>query len=568
VSNIRYALSFGLKRGRRLRKLQILVILTMLFAAALNAIFVLYLKAFIDSIAEIQGFQLSLLYAFLIMAALNMGMVASWFLIDCTLGILKKKAQTRLLIEMYHRLVECPQRELDRNTPGEYMSKILSDTAFVGSIIGAFIPALAMNIIQFLANILTAGLLNPFLTFIICLATPFYYILYSRQAESMISSAAEERKSFSRLTESLRVKVEAIRNIKNLNIGKNVLNLFENDSESWYEKIRRVVLTEKKYAFSFNFLRNVIPLAVLGIGVYLATVGSISIGTIVAFFYFSLTFFNPLTVLSTDLGSLAQAVSPIQRVQSILSLPQESSGEKILDTISEISFRNVSFSYDHKLALDQVTLPIRKGEKIAVVGESGSGKTTLFSMMNRLYDPSEGEIFIDGEQAQKFTIESLRKKIITVTSRDIIFLATIRENVTLGDNYSKEDVAWAASMANITEDFGSLEEIIGPGARDVSDGQRQRICLARTILRRPHVLLMDEVLSAVDSRLEEKIMANLLREFSEKTIIVISHRLSTILSMDRILVMKNGNIIAEGSFEGLNRSCTEFTSLMKKQIVK
>jgi ABC-type multidrug transport system fused ATPase/permease subunit len=489
---------------------------------------------------------------------------------DYIVEVLKKRAQVNLWGNMYRKLLECPQLEIDKNAPGEYISRTLSDTQFVGSIIGAYFPSITMNLVTFISNILATALLSPILTLMILSATPFYYILYSKQAKYMVSSTAEERNAYSALMESLRVKIEAIRSIKNLNIGENMTKLFRRDSESWYKKIKKVIFVEKRYAFTFNFLRNVIPLSVLGAGIYLAITGLISLGTLVAFFYFSLSFFNPLVVLCTDLGSLAQAVPPVQRVESILTLPSEKSGEKPLDIIKNVTFRNVSFSYDGYVpTIKNVTFTIYKGEKVAIVGESGSGKTTLLSLMNRTYEPSEGEIRLNEETLKKYELKSLRQKIMLISLKDIIFPGTIKENITLyDDNYSEKDLIWAADIAGVTEDFPSLDVSIGPGMKDVSEGQRQKICLARAIIRKPDILLLDEALSSVDSRIEEKIMGRLLNDFADRTIIVVSHRLSTVLSMSKILVMKKGEIVAEGKFEDLNKSCKEFISLMKRQIIR
>jgi len=540
----------------------------MLIAAALNVVFVLYLKTFVDNLIDVRGFHYALLSMFLALIFLNVGMVMSWFIVDYTLELLKRKAQVNLWSVMYRKLVECPQKKLDEVAPGEYMSKILSDTGFVSSIIGAFLPALIVNATQFSSNIIAAALLSPVLTLAISLSIPLYFFLYTRQSKYMVSSTADERKAYGGLTESLRVKVEAIRTVKNLNVRKKIAGSFDADADSWYVKIKKVLFVEKRYALSVNFLRNIIPIIILGIGIYLTALTLISVGTLVAFFYFSLSFFNPLIVMSTDLGSLSQAVSPIQRINSVLTLPSEESGQKEIETIKDVYIQDVSFYYDHQPALCKIELKILKGEKVAIVGQSGSGKTTLLSLINRIYDPCEGEILFNGIRTREYDLESLRENTMLVTSKDMLFSGTIANNISLSDNYPKEELIRAAEIAGITEDSLTLEESIGPGTREVSEGQKQRICLARAILRKPEVLLLDEALSAIDSRLEGKIMTKLLKEFSDKTIIVVSHRLSTIVPMDRILVMKEGRVLADGKFEELSNSCQEFTSLMKRQIVQ
>jgi subfamily B ATP-binding cassette protein MsbA len=223
---------------------------------------------------------------------------------------------------------------------------------------------------------------------------------------------------------------------------------------------------------------------------------------------------------------------------------------------SSIEYRNVSFAYDREPVLRNINLTIQKGKTIALVGPSGGGKSTFADLVPRFYDPTQGEVLIDGISLKDYDIESLRKHMGVVTQESILFNDTIFNNIAFGmENVKEENVIHAAKVANahqfIMQTENGYHTMIGDRGSKLSGGQRQRIAIARAVLKNPPILILDEATSALDSESEKLVQEALTNLMKNRTSIVIAHRLSTIQHADEIVVIQNGHIIEKGSHDSL-----------------
>jgi ABC-type multidrug transport system fused ATPase/permease subunit len=232
---------------------------------------------------------------------------------------------------------------------------------------------------------------------------------------------------------------------------------------------------------------------------------------------------------------------------------------------------NVSFYYGNKVILDNISFTIKKGEKIGIVGLSGAGKTTLIEILSGLLKPSLGKVLIDGIDLWDYDIESYRSKISFVPQEPFLFEGTIYENLTFSKNMSLEEVKKACNLANIDEFIESLENgyfyKLSEGGTNLSGGQRQRLTIARAILRNPEIIFLDEPTSNLDAQSEEKIINAIENFLFDKTAIIIAHRISTILFVDKIIVMKNGRILDIGKHEELLQRCEFYRNLVEVQTI-
>jgi subfamily B ATP-binding cassette protein MsbA len=224
----------------------------------------------------------------------------------------------------------------------------------------------------------------------------------------------------------------------------------------------------------------------------------------------------------------------------------------------EIEFKNVSFAYDKEFVLRNINLKVEKGKTIALVGQSGGGKSTLADLVPRFYDPSEGEVCIDGISLTDYEIESLRKQMGVVTQESILFNDTIFNNIAFGmAEASQEAVEQAARIANahdfIMQTENGYQTFIGERGSKLSGGQRQRLSIARAVLKNPPILILDEATSALDSESEKLVQEALFNLMKNRTSIVIAHRLSTIQHADEIIVIQNGQIMERGTHDQLSR---------------
>ena len=295
--------------------------------------------------------------------------------------------------------------------------------------------------------------------------------------------------------------------------------------------------------------------------------------TVGAFFAFSAALFmlyTPIKRISKLYNQAQDAVIANERMFELLNQQATViSGKKTLkEKIKSISVINVSLDYNGKKALNNVSLGIEHGETLALVGDSGAGKSSLVNLLVRFYDPSSGEIFINGERnIKKLSLRSLHDKISYVTQRIYIFNDTIAQNIAYGQEFNEAKVIDALKKSYALEFVEKLENgihtMLTENGNNLSGGQRQRIALARAIYKEPDVLILDEATSALDNKSEALIQKALDELKPNIMTITVAHRLSTIEKSDAILVFKDGEIICRGQHEDLIKECEEYQKLAK-----
>src|SRR5690606_36774256 len=275
------------------------------------------------------------------------------------------------------------------------------------------------------------------------------------------------------------------------------------------------------------------------------------------------------------IASIVQQAEPSQkRINEFLSLEPEIK-KQATDPVplsGEISFENVHFTYPDTgvKALSGVSFHLKKGEKMAVVGRTASGKSTLADLLVRMYDPDEGNIKIDGKDIREHDLGNLRRRIGYVPQDVFLFSDSIENNIAFGSGKpDRSQIEKVASHAAVKDDIESLphsfETLVGERGVTLSGGQKQRISIARAMLKNPDILVLDDCLSAVDTRTEQKILDYFSRELSGKTVVLITHRVSQLIDFDKIIVLENGKLIEEGNHESLIAQKGQYFELFEQQ---
>ncbi|MDD5232265.1 MAG: ABC transporter ATP-binding protein [Syntrophales bacterium] len=327
---------------------------------------------------------------------------------------------------------------------------------------------------------------------------------------------------------------------------------------------------------SQNLITALARVTAIAAGAVLMMRGQITLGTLIAFLGYLGGLFGPVQGISNILRTVRTASVSLEAVLSILDAPdmvEDRPNAKPIGSLrGDVKFEKVRFSYDplQKPVLDRIDLTVRPGEMIALVGPSGAGKSTMMALIQRLYDPTDGCIRVDGTDVRDVTQQSLRKQIGIVLQEALLFNDTARNNIAYGKpNADMDEIISVAKIANAHEFILRMpqgyETVLGERGNRLSAGEKQRIAIARALLKNPPILILDEATSALDTRTEALVQEALEKLFHGRTTFVIAHRLSTVVSADRILVLKDGRIIEEGRHEKLMSRKGFYASMVFQQ---
>lgn len=364
--------------------------------------------------------------------------------------------------------------------------------------------------------------------------------------------------------------------INYVKLGNNTY--FKNKFKESEEKYKKYgIKSDKVYSeyITLSTMTNyIVLLAILLIGGYGIIENNMTIGIMVVFIQYSSKMVIPILAISQANVRIKQSKESVDRIFRILDSSSSISEEFAVSQCGidngEILIQGVSFSYDTREILHNLTMLAKAGEKVAIVGESGSGKSTIINLLYRLWDFKEGNIYIDGVEIHKFNINYLRERIGIVSQDIFLFHDTILNNLTLGNtDISMEQVIKVAKKVNIYNDIVNLDlgfnTIIGDNGVKLSGGQKQRLSIARTILKNNPIIVFDEATSALDNHTEMEIELHLLDYFKNKTLIIISHRLESIVNANRIYVLENGMIKESGTYDELIQRKSLFCRIFNLQ---
>jgi ATP-binding cassette subfamily B protein len=479
---------------------------------------------------------------------------------------------------VFNHLTSLSVSYFDQTKTGELLSRLTADTTQIKSAVGSSVSVALRNIVLFIGAATMMVITSPRLSFVVLIAIPVIVLpLYGfGRAIRQRGRAAQDT-----LAEASAYAGELLGGVRTLQAFTNegmARGRFAAAVERAFEAAKsatgaRAVLTAVAIFMVFGSV-----VLVLWVGAQDVIGGDITPGRLSQFVLYAVFAASGLGQLSEVWGELSQASGAAERLFEIMSVkPQIQSPERPValpePARGEIAFDSVRFAYPTRPetpVLDGVSLRVRPGEKVAIVGPSGAGKSTIFHLILRFYDPVSGTVSFDGVPIADVDPLALRRHIAMVPQDTVIFAASIADNIRFGrPEASDADVKHAAELALASEFINRLpqgfETPVGERGVTLSGGQRQRIAIARAILRNAPLLLLDEATSSLDAESETLVQAALERLMAERTTLVIAHRLATVLSCDRILVMDQGRIVEEGTHERLAAAGGLYARLAKLQ---
>ncbi len=542
---------------RNYKKIMALVSLGLVVETLFNVIMPLSLKFLIDDALGEEDFEaLYKILGVLAAAGIFTSIVAVWYeLWDARLAAaLISDVRTRI----FEHVQNLPAAYFARTRRGEILSRFSIDLSAFEGAAKSFANSLALPLLELIAGIVLMLFLNWQLAAVALLVFPITLIGPRILTPKAVQANYEQKLNELALLGVVQENVAAQAVIKAFSLHRKVFGWFTLRNDEARRKIASAMFLSTMVERTVTISVLLLHLVVLAIGAYLATKGQITIGTFVTFeSAFWEVSYNIAHVMHFIPVSI-QSAAAIRHIQELLDEPTRGAdrpGAPDLPRIShDITFDRVTFQYEGSTTpvLDNLSLKLDAGKRIAIVGPSGSGKSTLLNLILRLYVPDEGRVTIDGVDIRKVTKESLRRSMAVVFQENMLFNMSIRENIRLGqDGATDEEVVEAARKAEIHRYIMSLPQKydtpVGERGDTLSGGQRQRIAIARAIIRNPSVLLLDEATSALDQTTEAAINRTLLKVASGRTMIWSTHRLTSVVEMDEIIVISGGKAIERGT---------------------
>ncbi len=541
-----------------------------------NVIMPLSLKFLIDDALGEEDFQaLYKILGVLAVAGIFTSIVAVWYerwdarLAACIISDVRKR--------LFEHVQDLPAAYFGRTRRGEILSRFSVDlSAFEGSV-KTFANSAALPFLELIAGIILMLFLNWQLAVVALLVFPITLIGPRILTPKAVQANYEQKLNESALLGQVQENVAAQAVIKAFSLQRKMFGFFTLRNDETRNKMASATFLSTMVERTVTISVLLLHLVVLAIGAYLATKGHITIGTFVtfesAFWEVSYNIAHLMHFIPVSISSAAA----IRHIQELLDEPTRSAdrpGAPDLPRIThDITFDRVTFRYEGSQTpvLDNLSLKLDAGKRIAIVGPSGSGKSTLLNLILRLYVPDEGRVTIDGVDVRKVTLDSLRRSMAVVFQENMLFNMSIRENIRLGkEGATDEEVEEAAKKAEIHRYIMSLPQRydtpVGERGDTLSGGQRQRIAIARAIIRNPSVLLLDEATSALDQTTEAAINRTLLRVAKGRTMIWSTHRLTSVVEMDEIIVISGGRAIERGSHAELLAKNGTYRKLWNDQI--
>lgn len=467
----------------------------------------------------------------------------------------------KIRTDLFNKIETLSLRFFDSTPHGELLSRFTNDIDNIGITLSNSIIELTSNLIQLVGVLIFMLILNVKLALITLIATPFLAIIVTFLIKRTRKLYGEQQGKLGDLNAYIEEEISGLKVVKAYGLENEVVRRFHEKNKSFKDTAIKAQFTSYLMIPLMNGLSNVTLVLIIVAGSMLTLNGDASIGLIVTFINFARLFFQPINQMSNLYNQLGLAFTGAERVMDILKEEPDiknTPNAKEIDVLNGyVNMKDVSFSYnDEKTILKRINIEAFKGEKIAIVGPTGSGKTTIINLLNRFYDTKDGEIYFDDLKIKDINFYSLRKRIGIVLQNTILFSGTIRENLLFGkEDATDNEIETACIKANIHDYIISLpkgyDTEITSDSNIFSKGQKQLLSIARTILANPDILILDEATSNVDMITEQKLQQAMNTMMEGRTSFVIAHRLKTIINSDKIVVIKDGKVVEEGTHKDL-----------------
>lgn len=493
---------------------------------------------------------------------------------SCMLELIESKVSRKLGYFTYKKAINLPAYAYEKTSSGEVINRIVNDAdtlSFAFSRLVALISSLTASLIVLVYIFINSWVLG----IEIIIFVGILYLVINKYDPMLINVHKERKKTQDKFTSLVNESIRGIREIKTLGVKNNLMSNMKEIIKSIFDKSKEEVSIRKKYN-ALTFLLKIFLEGVVFITcAFLIYKGSITIGFFVTMTYYIYRFTNLIDNINNFSQTYQKLIVSLQRVNEILEnrlYEDEIFGnEKINKVKGLIEFKNVSFSYpDEDNIINDFNIKLEPNKKIAIVGKSGQGKSTLFNLITRVFDVKEGLITLDDINIKDLTEEELRKHISIIRQEPFIFNRTILENFKIiNKDIELEDIRKYTKMSYLDDYIMSLpngyDTVLGEGGVNLSGGQKQRLSIARTLAKNSEVILFDEATSALDNSSQDYIKKTIDNLIKDHTVVIVAHRLSTIMDADIIYLVDKGKVVDSGTHNELLKTNKTYKKLYETE---
>ena len=481
--------------------------------------------------------------------------------------------------KLANRLLRLPIKEYDLRRTGDLVSRVGSDTTLLRAVLTQGFVDAAGGVLIFVGSIVAMAVIDPLLLGITLAVIAIAIAAVAFTSRKIKAATTKAQSRVGDMAASVERALSAVRTIRAARAEERESQEITRNSKEAYEqgvkiaKLNAAVTPIAGLAFQGAFI------AVLGVGGYRVANGDTTIANLITFVLLMFTMSRPLGQAFGAYSSIQSALGALARIQEVLDVELEETNEEVKHQEKRkgknnvaIEFKKVNFGYGDAEVLSKVNFKIERGTRVAIVGPSGSGKSTSFSLIERFYEPTSGEILLDGQPVTHISRNDLRAQIGYVEQDAPVLAGSLRDNLLIGKPEATDaELKKVLKEVNLTDvlkrDKRGLEAEVGENGIMLSGGERQRLAIARALLAAPPILLLDESTASLDGLNEQRMREALDAVAKNRTVIVIAHRLSTVVDSDQIIVMQSGKVIGTGTHKQLLKSTPLYKELAATQML-
>lgn len=497
-------------------------------------------------------------------------LVYDWLSASVLAGFLRE-----LRGDMFAHLQRMSVGYFSRTSEGEIVGRFSSDIATVEDVVSSFIPWVVMPSLAALASTIALFEMDWRLALFSMLVWPSSLLGPRLSAARALTASDNRREAEEAVLTQIQENVSAQKVVKAFVLREHAVETFESQNADLSEKTGRMHFLSNLVDRSSSVGNSALQLIVLGGSTLLAFRGEVTVGELTAFQALFLILGRNVDYVTQYIPTLIRSSAGLKRIDGLLRTPPEvvdrEDASKQASFASNLSFDGVTFSYDGSSNnLEEVSFRIEKEEYVAFVGPSGCGKSTVLNLLMRMYDPNQGSVCVDGRDIRDIRLDTYRSLMAPVLQDSLLFNMSVRENIRMGRlDASDAEVEAAASAAEIAATIEQMPDgydtVVGFRGGRLSGGQRQRMAIARALLKDPEILVLDEATSALDAATEAAINETLFRITGGRSVVSVTHRLSTVMNCDRIFVLKEGRMVEQGTHDELLQNNGVYAELWNKQ---